>query len=166
MINRVLGEKLPPDEMAVFDAKLIEIKNDATLSLKELQQQVKRLCELGCAGVRKQQVKEASQQVDEVIAYIRNHLDINLTVGEYAKMVYLSGSYFSNLFKKVTGMTITQFVTHERMERAKDMLIEGMQVQEISLAVGYEDRPYFTELFKRHTGMTPSDFRQLYGNAK
>ncbi|MNH93565.1 putative response regulatory protein [compost metagenome] len=166
LINRVLAEKIPADSMLPLEARLLEIKNEVSLSLKELQGKIRELCQIGCEEVRKQQVKEASQQVDQVIAYIRGHLDINLTVGDYAKMVYLSGSYFSNLFKKVTGMTITQFVTTERMERAKDMLIEGMQVQEISLAVGYEDRPYFTELFKRHTGMTPSEFRQLYGGAK
>ncbi|WP_179233014.1 response regulator [Paenibacillus rigui] len=166
LINRVLAEKIPPADMAEMEALLLDMKNDPSLSLRELQEQLKQLCRLGCEKIRRQQSKEASQQVDEVIAYIREHLDLNLTIGEYAKMVYLSASYFSNLFKKVTGMTVTQFVTTERMERAKEMLTQGMQVQEISLALGYEDRPYFTELFKRHTGMTPSEFRQLYGGPK
>jgi len=166
LINRVLAEKVPPEEMAEMEALMLDMKNDPSINLGELQEQLKRLCRTGCQKIRKQQSKEASQQVDEVIAYIREHLDLNLTVGEYAKMVYLSASYFSNLFKKVTGMTVTQFVTMERMERAKEMLSQGMQVQEISLALGYEDRPYFTELFKRHTGMTPSEFKQLYGLPK
>jgi two-component system response regulator YesN len=74
----------------------------------------------------------------------------------------LSGSYFANLFKKVTGMTVTQFVTTERMEQTKTMLLEGKQVQEIAQALGYEDRRHFSELFKKHTGMTPSEFKQLY----
>ncbi len=166
LMNRVVAEKVPPAEMAELEAMLPEMKHDTSLTLKELQRQVTQLCRLGCEKIRRQQSREASQQVDQVIAYIRGHLDLNLTVGEYAKMVYLSTSYFSNLFKKVTGMTVTQFVTAERMERAKEMLSRGMQIQEISLALGYEDRPYFTELFKRHCGMTPSEFRQLYGSSK
>lgn len=164
LINRMFAEKIPPDQTCDLEKQLMELKNDSSSTLAELQQKIKAFCRAGCERIRKQQKKEANQQVEQVMAYIRKHLDLNLTVADYAKMVYLSGSYFSNLFKKVTGMTIPQFVTAERMEKAKEMLIEGMQVQEISLAVGYEDRPYFSELFKRHTGMTPSEFRQLYGN--
>jgi two-component system response regulator YesN len=48
------------------------------------------------------------------------------------------------------------------MDKAKEMLLDGMQVQDVALAVGYEDRPYFSELFKRHTGMTPSEFKAHY----
>ncbi|MGO4274987.1 helix-turn-helix domain-containing protein [Paenibacillus sp. TAF58] len=112
--------------------------------------------------IQKRHVEDANQVVEQVIAHIRQNVASNMTVNDYAKLVYLSGSYFANLFKKVTGMTVVQFVTTERMEQAKIMLAQGKQVQEIAQAIGYEDRPHFSELFKKHTGMTPSDFKQLY----
>ena len=49
-----------------------------------------------------------------------------------------------------------------RMERAKELLLEGVQVQEVTYELGYKDRPYFSELFKKHTGKTPTEFRQQY----
>ncbi|WP_159888226.1 helix-turn-helix domain-containing protein [Paenibacillus puerhi] len=166
MMNRVIAEKMADGDMAELEEKLADIQRDSGATLTGLQAKMTDFCRAGCEWVRRQQTKEANQQVDHVIDYIRTHIDANLSVGDYAKMVYLSSSYFSNLFKKVTGMTITQFVTSERMEKAKELLIQGMQVQEISLQLGYEDRPYFSELFKRHTGMTPSEFRQLYEPGK
>ncbi|MNN63806.1 HTH-type transcriptional regulator GadX [compost metagenome] len=51
------------------------------------------------------------------------------------------------------------------MDKAKELVLEGMQVQDIAVSLGYEDRPYFTELFKKYTGMTPTDFRSKYAMA-
>ncbi|MNC66873.1 DNA-binding transcriptional regulator AraC [compost metagenome] len=51
---------------------------------------------------------------------------------------------------------------HEKMEKAKMMLVEGLQVQEIAMELGYEHRRYFSEVFKKYTGMTPSEFKIFY----
>ncbi|UOK65400.1 helix-turn-helix domain-containing protein [Paenibacillus amylolyticus] len=51
-----------------------------------------------------------------------------------------------------------------RMEKAKELLVAGVQVQEICQRLGYEDRPYFSGLFKKYCGMTPTCFRQMYEN--
>lgn len=164
MMNRVFAEKLTAEEMKPLEAHLLHIKNLHSYKLTELKGGINELCRIGCEVIQQRQKEEANQVVEQVIAHIRQHLDVNLTVNDYAKLVYLSGSYFANLFKKVRGMTVGQFVTTERMERAKALLLEGRQVQEIAQALGYEDRPYFSELFKKHTGMTPSEFKQQYAN--
>ncbi|GGA04201.1 hypothetical protein GCM10008018_57670 [Paenibacillus marchantiophytorum] len=162
LINRVFSEKLTSEEMKQIERQLMQIKNLSLYKLKELQGNIKELCRIGCELIQKRHVEDANQVVEQVIAHIRQHVASNMTVNDYAKLVYLSGSYFANLFKKVTGMTVVQFVTTERMEQAKIMLAQGKQVQEIAQALGYEDRPHFSELFKKHTGRTPSEFKQLY----
>ncbi|NQX68318.1 response regulator [Paenibacillus alba] len=162
LINRVFSEKLTVEEMKQIERHLMYIKNLSSFKLKELQENIKKLCRIGCELIQKRHAEDANQVVEQVIEHIRQHAASNMTVNDYAKLVYLSGSYFANLFKKVTGLTVVQFVTSERMEQAKLMLIEGKQVQEIAQSLGYEDRPHFSELFKKHTGMTPSEFKQLY----
>lgn len=162
LINRVFSEKLTRDEMEGIERYQYQIKNLSSYKFKELQEHIKELCRIGCAFIQKRHVEDVNQVVEQVIAHIRQNVASNMTVNDYAKLVYLSGSYFANLFKKVTGMTVTQFVTTERMEQTKAMLLEGKQVQEIAQLLGYEDRRHFSELFKKHTGMTPSDFKQLY----
>ncbi|MNI99213.1 HTH-type transcriptional regulator YesS [compost metagenome] len=83
-------------------------------------------------------------------------------MNELAKHVYLSGSYFANLFKKVTGTTLIHYMTGLKIDKAKEMLLNDKQVQEVAIALGYEDRSYFTDVFKKHTGLTPSEFKQAY----
>lgn len=123
---------------------------------------IRDFCRQGCAQLRKRQVSESRLLVERGASYIQNHLQQNLSVADCAKAVHLSPSYFSNLFKKEMGVTLAQYITHCRMEKAKELVLEGMQVQDIAGSLGYEDRPYFTELFKKHTGMTPTEFRMKY----
>ncbi|MNJ01684.1 HTH-type transcriptional regulator YesS [compost metagenome] len=59
-------------------------------------------------------------------------------------------------------MTLASYIANVRIEKAKEWLMEGIQVQLISAQLGYEDRPYFSEMFKKHCGVTPSTFRQQY----
>lgn len=164
LINRVFAEKLTPAEMKPLEEHVHRIKEMSSYMLKDLQHTIKELCRMGCRQMVQKQTEEGNRTVEQAIAYIRENLHTNLTVNDCAKLVFLSGSYFANLFKKITGTTVGQFITTERMDRAKQMLVEGKPVQEIYLALGYEGRQYFSELFKKHTGMTPSEFRQTYAD--
>lgn len=110
----------------------------------------------------KRRDSDARHLIGQAVEYIELNLHRNLTAQECAQSVHLSPSYFSSLFKKEMGQTLAQYIIGKRMDRAKEMVLEGKQVQDIALALGYEDRPYFSELFKRHTGMTPTEFRTHY----
>ena len=79
---------------------------------------------------------------------MKSNLDQDLSISTCAKEVHLSPSYFAGLFKKVTGMAFSQFVTQERMEMAKRSLLEDRQIQEIAESLGYVERRYFTDVFK------------------
>lgn len=129
----------------------------------ELHNTLRALCGLSCRQVQSRQQSSALETVQTAIRYIRSHLHMNLMVGDYAAQVHLSTSYFSNLFKKVTGMSVAAFVTQEKMEQAKLMLIDQQTVAEVAESLGYEERSYFSDVFKKTTGLTPSEFRTKYG---
>jgi two-component system, response regulator YesN len=120
------------------------------------------LCAEGCRWIEEERSMESTLIIHRAKAYICANLHTSLTLEQVAKQINLSQGYFSNLFKKVAGISFQQFVTHEKMEKAKSMLIEGMQVQEIAIELGYEHRRYFSEVFKKSTDMTPSEFKISY----
>lgn len=159
---RVITEKADPKQRMWLDDRLSAMKKGRYLSTAELMEDVKELGLTGCEWLQKRQKNDVGQLIHQALNYVRGRLGSDLTVQECAGVVHLSPSYFSNLFKKETGMTFMQYVTSERMEKAKELLLEGMQVQDITFELGYRDRPYFSELFKKHTGMTPSEFRAKY----
>ncbi|WP_342563499.1 response regulator [Paenibacillus sp. FSL R7-0345] len=162
-IHRVFSDKASDSEVKILEKKLAEMNGAA--SFEELRRQIREFCRQGCAYLQIRQTSDARVLVERAIAYINGNLHRNLAVADCAREVHLSPSYFSNLFKKEIGMTLAQYIISRRMEKAKELVLEGMQVQDIAVSLGYEDRPYFTELFKKYTGMTPTDFRSKYTSA-
>jgi transcriptional regulator GlxA family with amidase domain len=66
-------------------------------------------------------------------------------------------------FKVATGSSLIERTQDLRVEEAKRLLEAGtMPVDEISVAVGYEDASFFRRLFKRRTGLTPSQYRRMF----
>ena len=66
-------------------------------------------------------------------------------------------------FKAATGATIIEYIQNLRIEEAKTLLeTEQMPVDDISVAVSYEDVSFFRRLFKRLTGLTPSQYRRMF----
>ncbi|MBT2291326.1 response regulator [Paenibacillus albidus] len=159
-IHRVFTEKASDPEVQELEKKLADMNNAA--SFEELRGRIRDFCRQGCNYLQIRQFSDARVLVERAITHINSHLHENLSVADCARAVHLSPSYFSNLFKKEVGMTLAQYIIGRRMEKAKELVLEGMQVQDIAVSLGYEDRPYFTELFKKYTGMTPTDFRSKY----
>ncbi|MCP3775130.1 response regulator [Paenibacillus sp. MZ04-78.2] len=99
--------------------------------------------------------------IPKSIAYIKEHLDQNLSLQQVAKFVHLNPNHFSEVFKRETGLNYIEFVTQERMRRAAEILQESQaKISEVAGRVGYEDIKYFSQQFKKHTGQTPTEFRQ------
>ncbi|WP_339264846.1 response regulator [Paenibacillus sp. FSL K6-1330] len=159
---RTLYEMVPYSEIQPLIQRFRTVQGTAGLPLASLQRQLLVLCTEGAELVRRNSLSEGQKVIYKAIGYIKGRLSEDITVGECAAHVHLSASYFSSLFKQVTGMTVTQYITSERIQKARLLLVEGAQVQEVAAAVGYEERRYFSEMFKKITGQTPSEFRAGY----
>lgn len=84
-----------------------------------------------------------------------------LSVKDISDHVMLSSSYVCTLFKNDTGMTLNQYLTEYRIERAKKLLADPRyKIIDISAKVGYSDGNYFGKIFKRVCGMSPSEYRE------
>ncbi|MDJ0705975.1 MAG: AraC family transcriptional regulator [Leptolyngbyaceae cyanobacterium MO_188.B28] len=94
------------------------------------------------------------------IAYIHDHLDQALSLAEIAAVVQISPHYFASLFKQSTGLTPHQYVTTQRIERAKQLLTQPeWAIADIAQQVGFQNQSYFTTVFRKHTGVTPKGYR-------
>ncbi|WNR45541.1 response regulator [Paenibacillus roseipurpureus] len=159
---RILLEKLNYERIGGLDAQVKALSKEDRNSLSEYRQLLKDIIEQGCRMIMEERTDESKAIIYRSMLYIKEHLSEELSLEHCAKQVNLSWGYFSNLFKKVAGVTFQQFVLTERMERAKVMMLENYQIQEIAAELGYEHRRYFSEVFKKYTGMTPSEFKDSY----
>jgi AraC family transcriptional regulator len=96
----------------------------------------------------------------QVIDYINDHLDRDLGLAELAKIVQMSPHYFTRLFKQSTGLTPHQYVIHRRVERAKELLLNGeLTIAEVAYSVGFANQSHLNRHLKRLLGVTPRYIR-------
>ncbi|WP_282035147.1 response regulator [Metabacillus indicus] len=98
------------------------------------------------------------QAVDYMIQYIYENYEQNITLNELSEQVFISRNYLSQIFKKATGHSFNYYLTKVRMEKAKQMILEGnLLIYEIAEKVGFKNTPYFSSLFKKYMGVNPTD---------
>lgn len=91
----------------------------------------------------------------------RNYQWENLSIKEISDHVHMTASYICTLFKHETGLTLNQYITAYRIEKAKFLLADSNnKITEISSRVGYTDGNYFGKCFKKQVGLSPSEYRE------
>ncbi|MFC5467952.1 response regulator [Cohnella suwonensis] len=130
-------------------------------SLDESEAWMQAACARAVAAIRSKREDQTLGQVAKAIDYVKRHyMDPELSLRTVCQHVSMSGSYFSSIFKQHNGKSFVEFVTHERMEKAKELLsLTSMKSYEVAYAVGYSDPHYFSGAFKKHFGETPMDYR-------
>lgn len=101
--------------------------------------------------------------INRATALIESHFNDKITQNSIANDVYLSPSYFSKLFKDVTGYKFNEYVNRIRIEKAKEMLEKSfITIDEVYRKVGFENRSYFGKVFRNLTGMTPKQYKDTF----
>lgn len=113
-----------------------------------------------CKLVKRHSLKNYSPLVQKAILRIETDLTTDLSLKELSKASNVSPGYFSALFKKETGQTLTDYVNAKRINHAKHLLTTtNLQIQTVAQHCGILDFHYFCRLFKKLTGETPSAYR-------
>ena len=112
-----------------------------------------------CIANRKK--KFVTSPVELVVQYVKEHYAESITLNMMADIVYLSPSYLSSLFKSKQGKSFIDFLTEERIEKAKTMLLSSDEkIQVISDSTGFTNIRHFNRVFKTLTNRTPTEFRE------
>lgn len=110
-------------------------------------------------SVERTQADFSSETVHKALTFIQQNYHTDLTLDKVAGAVYLSPYYFSRLFKRITGMNFTHYLTEVRINAAKQLLRQNtLSVKEVARAVGYADPRYFSSVFKKVVGVSPGDY--------
>jgi AraC-like DNA-binding protein len=98
--------------------------------------------------------------------YILEHQAEDLSLGQVAKAVNTSTFYFCKMFKKVTGINFTDYLSRVRIEKSKNLLLNpNLRISEIAFEVGFQSLTHFNRVFKKILGQSPTQYRShLLGN--
>lgn len=106
-----------------------------------------------------------SNVIVKTLDYIgANYANSEMSLFDAAELIGLSHPYLSRLFKEEMGKTFMEYVTEQRINKAREMLEDPeVKVYEVAGAVGYTEYAYFVRVFKRVVGYSPSDYRKQLG---
>lgn len=103
------------------------------------------------------------QLVQKIKTYIRDHISESLTLTTISRIVNYNEAYISRLFKQINGMGISEYISLERINKAKDLLVTTSDsMQNIAAATGFDTAQYFSLVFKKTTGVSPSEYRRSH----
>ena len=104
-----------------------------------------------------------SKAVSTAINYIYDHLHTRITLETLASVTNLSAPYFSRLFKKEVGYSVSEYIMNKKLETAKSMLASSdYPIAEISASLAFPSQSYFTNVLKKDCGLTPKEYRNKY----
>lgn len=99
-------------------------------------------------------------KLKQVTDYINEYLNQDLSLNELAAMVQMSPTYFGTLFKQSTGLAPHQYIVHQRVNRAKTMLLNSnLPIAEIAIETGFSDQSHLTRHMHRLLGVRPKQLR-------
>ncbi len=101
---------------------------------------------------------EEIQRMERVRDYIEQFPDALMKVAALARMVGTNETYLKKQFKQLFGTSIAQYSMKVRMEKARELLKQGVPITKVAGLSGYKHTSHFTNAFKKYFGFTPGQF--------
>lgn len=99
-----------------------------------------------------------SPAVKRAVRYIEDNLYGKIAVSDIAAAAGYNRSHISALFKRETGITITECIRKMRIEEAKKLISMDIRLSTVANSLGFCSQSHFCKCFKEETGMTPLEY--------
>ena len=98
------------------------------------------------------------QAVKQIKAFLHAHYQQNISIDDLVQVAHLNRAYLIRTFRRAVGLPPYTYLLQIRIERAKQLLAQGMPIAQVAYEVGFADQSHLTRRFKRITGITPRQY--------
>ena len=111
-----------------------------------------------------QNIKRTKQdKLKELLNYIDSHYAGPMSIKDASSRLGVTDQYFCRFFKRVTGMSFTEYLNDLRLRRAaKEIELSSRAISDIAYEHGFENAGYFFKSFKSKYGITPLKYRKRF----
>ena len=108
-------------------------------------------------------VSAKSTYINDVCLYISGHPEERMTLDALADRFFVGRATLTSDFRRTMGMSVGEFITTVRVNRAKVLLQEDLPLGEIAERCGFSSVSYFIKVFIRRAGLSPTRYRSALG---
>ncbi len=150
LFGRLLKEEKNGDEFSELEIKSLLLNLFVILARNKERKTVKDF-----------EGNEAAVKIQETARYIYENFDQDITLEKASQIAGMRDTYFSRMFREITGFGFKEYLTNVRIQQSVKMLTTGnLTITQIALACGFADGNYFGDAFKKSTGLSPREFRK------
>ena len=156
------------DTLVALFEKLDGVKNDGTfgsdlkqsMALMELLLYMAPI--LNLAQTNETVRNKDFMRIAPILDYIQANLTESLTLDQISSKFFISKHYLCRIFKSATGFSVMEYIIHSRILRARQLLQEGLSVQQAGELSGFSDNSNFIRTFGNLTGISPGRYAKEY----
>ena len=105
---------------------------------------------------------EKEELFDRIVIYIDQNLASPISLESAANALFLSPSTIGKAFRNKSGTSFYRFVTQRRLNAAKSLILDGIDLKNVAPQVGFQDYSAFFKAFRAEYGVSPSEYRLVY----
>lgn len=107
-----------------------------------------------------------NQKILEIINYIDQYYNENITLTQIAKQFHWSYGYLCKYFKEHVGISVKEYIDNIKVTHAKrDLINTDLTITDIAYLHGFPNLQSFTHIFKKKHHLTPGEYRKKIRNS-
>ena len=112
-------------------------------------------------------LKKRDKKIQQIEIYVSLHYNHDIPIDEIASLVHMNRSSFCVFFKRMKGISFTNYLNTYRMDIACRLLsTTDKSVSEIAYGVGFNNLSHFCRTFLKYKEVSPTKYRNRMGHGR
>ncbi|NLL71328.1 MAG: helix-turn-helix transcriptional regulator, partial [Epulopiscium sp.] len=157
--NRIMHQMITVDKQILEQREINYIELKMSENKEQLKQKIVELFVNLVDHCVQETEKREDTMIDEMIGFIHEHYDTDLSLTDIAEQFNLSSGYVGILFKKSTGENFKDYLNIYKVQKAKEILeTEDIKIKDLAQRVGCNTTNTFIRMFKKYVGISPGQY--------